>query len=156
MTGPVQLLVYRFGAEAGFEGHVVGALERMESGGTLRVLDVLFVGREPTGELSAIDLHGSGAGGLVAPLVGFRLDMAERRRSTRRALATHQDVIEALGATLAPGDALIALLVGHEWARALADAVQRTGGAQVANVFVAPPRLSELADELIAAAAAAP
>jgi hypothetical protein len=152
MTGPVQLLVYRFGGEAGFEGHLVGALERIESGGTLRVLDVLFVAREATGELSAIDLHGSGAGGLVAPLVSFRLDVTERRRSTRRALAANEAVVEALGATLAPGDALAAVLVGHEWARALADAVERTGGTEVGNAFVGPARLSDVLDELIAAA----
>jgi hypothetical protein len=156
MTGPVQLLVYRFGAQAGFEGHLVGALERIESGGTLRVLDVLFVGREATGELSAIDLHGSGTGGMVTSLVGFRLDMAERRRSTRKALVAHADVVEALGGTLAPGDALAAVLVGHEWARTLADAVERTGGTEVGNAFVAPVRLSEVADELIAAASAGP
>jgi hypothetical protein len=50
----VQLLAYRFGPDAAFEGRLVGALERMESGGTLRVLDVVFVGRDgQTGELLA-------------------------------------------------------------------------------------------------------
>jgi len=84
----VQLLVYAFAPDADFEGQFVGALERIESGGTLRVLDVLLVAREAdTGELVAIGMGGTGAGGMVAPLVGFRLDVAERRRATRRALA---------------------------------------------------------------------
>src|SRR3954462_8717296 len=81
VTAPVQLLVYRFGEDAGFEGHLVGALERIEAGGALKVLDVLF---DAGGELSAVELRGSGAGGMVAPLLAFRLDVAERRRLTRR------------------------------------------------------------------------
>ena len=36
---PVQLLLYSFDAHARFEGRLVGALERMESGGALRVLE---------------------------------------------------------------------------------------------------------------------
>ena len=65
---PAQLLVYGFAPGAAFEGQLVGAIERIESGGTLRVLDVLFVMRDPnTAELS----RSSGAG-------------AARARSCRR------------------------------------------------------------------------
>jgi hypothetical protein len=38
---PGQLLVYGFAPGAEFEGRLVGAIERIESGGTLRVLDVV-------------------------------------------------------------------------------------------------------------------
>src|SRR3954462_13602145 len=87
VTAPVQLLVYRFGEDAGFEGHLVGALERMEAGGALKVLDVVFVARDAaSGELSAVELRGGSAVGMVAPLLGFRLDVAERRRITRKAM----------------------------------------------------------------------
>jgi hypothetical protein len=154
-TAPAQLLVYRFPTQ-GFEGHLVGALERMEAGGTLRILDVLFVGADPaTGEVFAIDLHGSGAGGMVAPLVSFRLDVGERRRATRRVMARDHaaaELIQALGETLAPGDALVAVLVGHEWAHVLGDAVERTGGTALANTFVESASLNELAADLLTAA----
>jgi hypothetical protein len=156
MTASVQLLVYRFGLGAEFEGRLVGALERTESGGALRVLDILFVGRDPaTGEVFAIDLHGSGAGGMVAPLLGFRLDVAERRRATRRTLERPDgpgELIRELGETLEPGEALAAVLVGHEWARALDDAIERTGGTALANAFVGPTTLTALAPDLLAAA----
>jgi hypothetical protein len=42
-----QLLTYRFGSDSKFEGQLVGALERIESGGAMRVRDGLFVAREP-------------------------------------------------------------------------------------------------------------
>jgi hypothetical protein len=144
-----QLLVYRFGADAGFEGQLVGALERIEAGGSLKVLDILFVGREPSGEVIAIDLHGSRAGGMVAPLLSFRLDVEERRRSTRRASHGPQaELIESLGAGLAPGDALVAVLIGHTWAHALEDAVRRTGGTALVNSLVESDSLAELAPTL--------
>jgi hypothetical protein len=154
MKSPVQLLAYRFASDAGFEGRLVSALERVEAGGALRVLDVLFVGSDAaTGEIFAIDLHGSGAGGMVSPLIGFRLDVQERRRTTRRARAgSSADLIAAVGQALAPGEALVAVLVGHEWARALEDAVARTGGAELANTFVEATSLAAIAPELVDAA----
>jgi hypothetical protein len=150
---PVQLVVYGFAPGARFEGQLVGALERLESGGALRVVDVLFVAREAeTDELRAIGLHGKGAGGMVASLLGFRLDATARRRSTERALADED--VQALGRALAPGAAFAAVLVDHVWHRALSDAVARTGGTQLSGDFVEAGTLAELTDRLLAAAMA--
>lgn len=154
---PAQLLVYRFGPDANFEGRLVGALERIESGGSLRVLDVLFVQRDAeSGELVAVGLHGD-AGGIVGPLLDFRLDPNRRRRATERALGTDPSGVPAetlreLGSTLEPGAAIAAVLVEHEWARALEEAVSRTGGTALASEFVAAAALAELAPDLLAAA----
>jgi hypothetical protein len=137
-----QLLVYGFGPGASFEGQLVGALERLESGGALRVLDTLFLHSDAeTGELSAVGVRGDGAGRIVAPLLGFRLDPAERRKATQRALRDGTlgmpgAAVEQLGSTLAPGSAIAAVLVEHVWARALEDAVSRTGGTALAGEFV--------------------
>ena len=38
-----QLLTLHFGPETAFEGQLLGALQRLESGGTLRILDLLFI-----------------------------------------------------------------------------------------------------------------
>jgi hypothetical protein len=99
--GTRQFLAFRFGRHSRFEGQLVGALERIESGGTMRILDGLFVSREPdSGELSAI----------------------------------------------------AAVLVEHTWAEALADAVDRVGGAEIASEFVDVDGVSELTPRLLAAA----
>ena len=149
-----QLLAFGFDAGAAFEGQLVGALERLESGGALRILDVLFVAAdEATGELVAIDLQG-GTGGLTAKLLDFRLDPAARRRAAERALNDDAgggmaELLRDLGGSLQPGSALAAVLVEHVWSRALEDAVSRVGGKTVASEFVDASRLSELGDELL-------
>ena len=149
-----QLLAFEFGAGAAFEGQLVGALERLESGGALRILDALFVAAdEATGELVGVDLRGS-AGGLTAKLLEFRLDPAARRRATQRSLADDASggagqLVRDAGEALEPGCALAVLLVEHVWARGLGDAVERVGGAPLASEFVEARTLSQLAPEIL-------
>ena len=113
----------------------------------------MFVRRDAeSGDIDAIDLHGDGAGGVVAPLLNFRLDEGERRRATERTLRATADVVRELGAALEPGGALAAVLVDHVWSTTLEDAVARTGGTRLASDFVDAAGLAELAAELLAAA----
>src|SRR5689334_8678355 len=124
-----QLLAYGFGPDARFEGELLGALERAESGGALRVLDVLVVLRDANGgEPAVMRRRGDGAGGVVRALLDFRLDPQERRRATRKALAADDrlaGVVQGVSAALEPGGALMAAVVHHRWADALDDAVAR-------------------------------
>ena len=138
-----QLLVFRFSAGAAFEGQLVGAIERLESGGALRVLDALFVAAdEATGELVAINLEGK-TGGLTAKLLDFRLDPASRGGTAERSLE------DDLGKTLEPGAALAVLLVEHVWAGAIENAVADLGGRALASEFVDAAKLSELSPDLL-------
>ena len=131
-TAPAQLLVYRFGADAGFEGQLVGALERSRRRTPGRCSTCCSSARDGTGELFAVAAHGGRAGGIVARLLGFRLDVEERRRLTgERALrgGPSADAHRAPSGELLPaGDAIAAVLVGEAAANALDDAVARLGG----------------------------
>jgi hypothetical protein len=157
----VQLLAFRFGAAARLEGQLVGALERAESGGTLRILDVLFVGRDPeSGDLVALAARGKGQGSVVSALLGFRLDPTERGLATERALRAYErgdkpNSLRRLGEMLQPGAAIAAVLVEHVWAHAVDDAVERTGGAPLLSAFVDGMEIAELTSELAAATARA-
>ncbi|HEY2769393.1 MAG TPA: hypothetical protein VGI87_02450 [Solirubrobacteraceae bacterium] len=133
-----QLLAYRFDSSFPFDGQLASALERIESGGAMRVLDAVFVGRQAdSGELVAITLSPTGAGGMVSALIDFRLDERRRRTATERALQSEAgDAISGLGEKLAPGQAIAAVLVEHTWAQILGDAVDRIGGSAAANEFV--------------------
>jgi hypothetical protein len=154
MPAIAQLLIYEFGPDAQFQGQLGGALQRIESGGTLRVREALFVGREAdTGELVVVDLAGDGAGSLITTLIDFRLDPGARRRATERALASgpsglSADTLRALGAGLAPGHAIAALLIEHAWAQTLADAVTRTPGVRLTDRCVEATTLADLSPEL--------
>jgi hypothetical protein len=155
MTLPsIQLLAFGFSPGATFEGQLGGALERLESGGALRILDALFVAAdEATGELVAIDLQG-GTGGLTAKLLEFRLDPAARRRIAERSLEDEASggtaqLLRDLGKSLEPGAALAVLLVEHVWAGAMEDAVARVGGSALTSEFVDAATLSELAPDLL-------
>src|SRR4051794_15178463 len=112
-TPPAQLIVYAFGPDARFEGQLVGALERIESGGAVRVLRALLVGRDPeTGDLVAFEQEGNGAGGFVSSALSFRLDSGERERATQRALdGPAGDAVRAMGDKLEPGGTLAAIFV---------------------------------------------
>jgi hypothetical protein len=142
-SGPVQLLVYGFDPGAPFEGRLVGALERMEAGGALRVLEALFVRREGEGdELTAIDVRGRGD--MIGPLLSFRLDPSAQRRSTQKALIADAGMLRELGGALEPGAAIAAVLVEHTWAGAVADAVAASNGRELVSKTVAASALSEL------------
>jgi hypothetical protein len=135
MTAPArQLLAYKFGPESSYEGQLVGALERIESGGALRIVDALFVGRGPdTGEVTAVSLSG-GSAGMIGRLLSFRLDAGERQAATQRALeGPTGEIVRTLGDQLQPGVAIAAVLIEHAWAQALDEAVRRMGGAEAVS-----------------------
>ena len=150
-----QLLAYRFDSGSSFEGQLVGALERIESGGAMRVLDALFIARDPeSGELAAVSLTAEGSGGIIGRLLDFRLESEGRVKSTQRALeGPTGPTLKALGEMLEPGNALAAVLVEHVWADTLGDAVSRIGGTQAASEMVPATALSEISDRLRSAAA---
>lgn len=154
-----QLLMYRFGAESELQGRLVGAFERMESGGAIRILEVLFVGKlSDSDELTALKEVSRGAGSLIAPLLDFRLDPARQRRATDAVLGTEGlgDVVRELGAALAPGEKIVAVLAEHSWAQALSDAVSSAGGSPATEDFVEAGSLVELGPVLVARSGAGP
>ena len=143
-SAPVQLLAYEFGPDAAFEGQLTGALQRLESGGALRILDVVFVSRDAdSGELVAFERASDGAGGITGPLLEFRLDVRARRQATDRALEGVRGAeLRELGERLAPGGSLAAVFVEHRWAEVLADAVRRVGGTPVIDEIVGDDELA--------------
>jgi hypothetical protein len=153
-----QLLLYAFDPGSSFGGEIVGGLERAESGGSLVILDALFIHSDAeSGELSVASVQGDGAGSIVSPLLLFRLDAAERRRITARALADRShgipaDTVRQIGAALSPGAAIAAILVDHRWLSALDDGLARTGGRKVSSDFVEVAGLTEVVPDLMAAA----
>jgi hypothetical protein len=104
LTGPVSFIAVRFGPEATFEGAIVSELRRFEDSGMFRVLDVLFVRRDETGELDT------------------------RPGIPGRPTLVSQADVDEVAAALEPGHAAGLALLEHVWQSELEQAIAATGG----------------------------
>src|SRR5215216_4879386 len=69
--GPVQLLAVGFDPDARFEGRIMDELANLERHETIRILDLLFVGKDAeTGDLLALDYQGEELGAIVGAMLG--------------------------------------------------------------------------------------
>jgi uncharacterized membrane protein len=148
--GPVQLIAAGFGADAQYEGRVAAELEKLEASGVLRVLDVLFVRKEPdTGELQALNVRGADVGGAVRALLGLGngagAPQGAAESSTR---GVSRQEIEDVGDDLAPGEAAGLILVEHVWARDLEAAIRDTGGTILQQSLLGPDALQAVAEQM--------
>jgi len=155
--GPVQLLAIGFGPEANFEGRIMDELAKLESHETIRILDLLFVGKDAeTGDLLALDYQGEELGAIVGALLGFEFEgNAERRAESSQVIQGHafglsQREIQDIAASLAPGSSAGFLLIEHVWARDLKRAIRDTGGFPLGEGFLTPEALAAVATELVA------
>ena len=70
LTGPVQLLAVGFPAGARFEGRIADELDKLESVGSIRILDFVFLHRdEMTGALVRMDYRGGEDEGHVTTML---------------------------------------------------------------------------------------
>ena len=73
--GPVQLWRSASPWRREFEGRIMDELEKLERHETIRILDLLFVGKDAeTGDLLALDYQGEELGAIVGALLGFEFE----------------------------------------------------------------------------------
>src|ERR671912_649264 len=155
--GPVQLVAIGFPPDAQFEGRIVDELERLESHETIRILDLLFVGKDAeTGDLLALDYQGEELGAIVGALLGFEFEDDRGRPDESlegmqgHAFGLSQSEIHDMAASLRPGTSAGFLLIEHVWARDLKGAIRDAGGYPLGEGFLTPEALAEVAIELVA------
>jgi uncharacterized membrane protein len=154
--GPVQMLAVGFGPDAKFEGRIMVELQRLEQQETLRILDLLFVHRDPeSAELVALDYQGEDLGAIVGALLGFEFDgengtPAVSGHAEGHAFGLGTEQIEAMAGSLEPGQSAAFLLVEHVWARDLKRAIRDAGGVPVGEGFLTPEALALVGAELVA------
>jgi hypothetical protein len=131
--GPVQFIAVGFPEEATYEGRILAEIESIEASGSLRVLDVLFVRKDPsTGDLETMDIQSDELQALAGTVT----------------LGVSRREIEGVGDELAPGQAAGMILVEHLWARDLADAIESTGGGILAQGLLGPEDMAAIVAEL--------
>ena len=153
--GPVQLVVIGFPLGAELEGRIMAELERLERHETIRILDLLFVGKDAeTGDLLALDYQGEDLGAIVGALLGFEFDGEQPDGTTEdiqgHAFGLSQTEMQEMAASLKPGDSAGFLLVEHVWARDLKSAVRDAGGFPLGDGFLTPEALAAVGTELVA------
>jgi len=150
--GPVQLIVLGF-RNPDFHGEIIAELERLKESGTVGVIDALAVYKDADGEVEAMHLSnlstdeaielGSKVGALIG--LGFEGEQGLEAGALAGAEAAADgvsvfsdddawDVIAEI-----PNDSAAALLlIEHQWAVPLRDAVVRAGGFRVSDGFISP------------------
>ena len=150
--GPVQLIVLGF-RNPDFHGEIIAELERLKESGTVGVIDALAVYKDADGEVEVMHLSnlstdeaielGSKVGALIG--LGFEGEQGLEAGAMAGAEAAADgvsvfsdddawDVIAEI-----PNDSAAALLlIEHQWAVPLRDAVVRAGGFRVSDGFISP------------------
>jgi uncharacterized membrane protein len=150
--GPVQLIVLGF-AHPDFHGEIIAELERLRENDTVRVIDALAVYKDADGEIEVEHLsnltqdEAIELGSKVGALIGLGIDGEEGAEAGALAGAeataggvkvfdedAEWDVIEDI-----PNDSAAALiLLEHNWAVPLRDAIARAGGFRISDGFISP------------------
>ena len=155
--GPVQLVAIGFPPEAELEGKIMAELEKLEGQETIRILDLLFVGRDAeTGDLLALEHQGEELGAIVGALLGFEFEddgMRPNGSATEtdgHAFGLSQEEIHEVAASLDPGSSAGFVLIEHVWARDLKGAIRDAGGFPLGEGFLTPEAIAEVGTELVA------
>jgi len=156
--GPVQLIVLGF-EHPEFHGEIIAELERLKSSDTVRVIDALAVHKDAQGEIEVAHLSNLSKdeaielGSKVGALIGLGIEGEEGMYAGAEAGAeaaadgvsvfSDEDAWDVIAEI--PNDSAAALLlIEHQWAVPLRDAIARAGGSRISDGFVSPLDLVEI------------
>jgi hypothetical protein len=138
--GPVQVLVIGF-ENGNFSGEILAELRRLREHDIVRLVDLLFVTKDESGEIEALEksdlaedeTHGFGllAGALIG--VGAADEGAEQSGSV-----VDPDSVWFLSDAIPPGTSAGIALLEHRWAIPLSDAIQGAGANLLVDAWVHP------------------
>lgn len=132
--GPVQYFVFAFPGNQ-FKGEIVPALADAVAGGSIRIVDIVFVRKEADGTTLTLEINDLDDEAFNA--------FAEIVDHTEGLLAD-DDVLE-LAAEIPPNNSAALLVFEHVWATQLASAIRDANGQVVTQGFV--PR--EIVEEVL-------
>jgi hypothetical protein len=144
--GPVQLIVLGF-KHPEFHGEIIAELERLKESDTVRVIDSLAVYKDAQGEVEVEHLsnltqeEAIEVGSTIAALIG--LDIEGEEAALAAEVFDEEDAWDVIDDI--PNDTAAALLlIEHQWAIPLRDAVARAGGVRVGDAFISPLDLAAI------------
>jgi uncharacterized membrane protein len=149
--GPVQLVVLGF-EHGEFTGEIAAELGRLRDHDVIRLVDLLFVSKDESGEVTALetsDLTKDEAmefGATVGALIGFGAageqgaveGAVEGAAALEDGRVFDEDEVWYVTDSIPNGSSAAIALLEHRWAIPLRDAVQRSGGALLDESWVHP------------------
>ena len=152
-VGPVQLIVLGF-PHPNFHGEIIAELERLRENDTVRVIDALAVYKDDDGDVEVVHLSNISReeavelGSIIGGLIGLGEDGEEGMVAGAELggeLAAEEglhplgdvegwDILE----DIPNGSAAALILLEHQWAVPLRDAVMRAGGFRISDGFISP------------------
>ena len=142
--GPLEYIVIGFEGN-NFDGSIARELGKVVENKTIRLVDVVFIGRED-GEAIVVELDNKDD----PRFAGFAPLLADRM-----ALFTPEDLAQIVDSLPLNTSGLV-LLFEHRWAEDLKDAIGAAGGFLVGRTVIPPEVLEEVVAELEASGEAAP
>ena len=143
MLGPLEYIVIGFAGNT-FDGTIAREIEKVVENGTIRLVDVVFVGKDADGEAIILELDNKDDP-RFAPFAGVLGD--------RMALLTPDD-LEQVAAELPANTSGMVMLFEHRWAEGIKEAMAAAGGFLVGRAVIPPEVLAAVSDELEAQVAA--
>jgi uncharacterized membrane protein len=158
-VGPVQLIVLGFN-HPDFHGEIINELERLRESDTIRVIDALAVHKDADGNIEVAHLsnltmdEAVELGSKIGALIGLGIEGeagaelgaeagAEAAAQGGVQVFSDQDAWDVLDDI--PNDSAAALLLlEHNWAVPLRNAIARAGGFRLSDGFVSPLDLIEI------------
>jgi hypothetical protein len=130
-VGPVDVIVLGYPAGSPMTGEAAEILVDLVDRGIVRVLDVLFVGKDADGEVSGFEARN---------LDDKHVGSFEVFEGASSGLLGEEDIASA-GEVLEPGEAAVVLVYENRWAAPFAAAVRRNGGQLLASQRIPVPEV---------------
>jgi hypothetical protein len=135
--GPLEYIVIGF-REDKFDGSIARELEKLVESGTIRIVDIVFVAKDGTGNRTILEMSNR-QDPRFAPFA--------RVLGDAKGLFTPED-LETIVTSLDPGTAGLVVLFEHRWAEDIKEALAAHEGFLITRAVIPPEILTELAQEL--------
>jgi hypothetical protein len=131
--GPVEILVVKFPGNQ-FRGEIVPALRELVEGGTIRVIDILFVNKDENGKVEMADVN---------DLDDDDFSQFDPIVQDMTGMLTEDDV-QYFSAALGPNSSMAMMLFENTWATKFRDAVLNAKGELVLNERIPKQVIDEM------------
>jgi hypothetical protein len=131
--GPVEYIAIAFPGNR-FSGEIIPALQALVDNGTIRILDLVIIHKDASGDIDAVELS----------------DASPEEQAALGALgvAGHhllgQEDFEDIGSALDPNSSAALMIWENTWAAAFAESLRNADGILIANGRIPVPVIEEL------------